>query len=339
MTVQTLAVDINGTVLAYTDSGKPASDVYITIFALHGMGFNGGIFKRLAAVAPKKNIRLVAINRRQYEGSTPFGPEAAIPITGSEDEKTKFLASRGIELANFAATFIEKNNLPPISADGKTGGVAFLGWSAGNNLTCAAVANIDGLSAGAQARLRSHLRAHIMYEAPSIVIGLPLPPDNWFPHMDKSMPAEKHTPMFTNWITSYFDHGDLATKDLKVLNYHLPSPYRRPSVYSMTREEFDAIVDMGPEEFAPLFMSQAQAAANLNKACFSETIKSLVPALKTTFIAGERSASYAIAAMWSLESENEARGGELKTVLIPGANHFYHWEEPEEALQVFVDAL
>jgi hypothetical protein len=40
MTLKTLPVDANGTVLAFTDSGKPDSDTYITIFAVHGMGFN-----------------------------------------------------------------------------------------------------------------------------------------------------------------------------------------------------------------------------------------------------------------------------------------------------------
>ncbi|KAK7055262.1 hypothetical protein R3P38DRAFT_2846065, partial [Favolaschia claudopus] len=338
MTLQTLPVDANGTVLAYTDTGKPATDTYTTIFAIHGMNFNGLVFKRLGAAAAKQNIRLVAVNRRQYEGSTPYaGAEGFIPITGSDEEKAGFLASRGIELANFVSTFIEKNELPPISADGKTGGVAFLSWSAGSTLPCAAIANIGSLSADAQARFKSHLRAHVMYETPSLALGLPLPPDNWSPHIDKSIPEEKHALMFTSWISGYFDHGDLSTRDLKVLNYHVPSPYRRPSIYDMTKEEVDSMVDMRVVEIPAMFMSMAQANAAYKKALFDKEIKTLVPSLKTTYITGDATASYSIAALWSIEDDNKAEGGNVKTVVVPGVNHFFHWEDSEGALKVFLD--
>jgi hypothetical protein len=40
----TVPVDANGTVLAFTDSGTPTTNPknYLTIFAIHGFGFNGG---------------------------------------------------------------------------------------------------------------------------------------------------------------------------------------------------------------------------------------------------------------------------------------------------------
>jgi hypothetical protein len=147
-------------------------------------------------------------------------------------------------LGNFIEAFIQKNDLPPISADGKTGGVAVLGWSAGGLLSCAVIANIDSLSPTAKDRFKLYLRAHIlqglsipilhmrrlnMYpEPPSIALGLPLPASNWSPHMSPTIPADKHSAMFTSWITSYFDHGDLSTRDVSVLSYHVPSPFADP---------------------------------------------------------------------------------------------------------------
>jgi len=340
MTLQTLPVDANGTVLAFTDSGKPGSDNYITIFAVHGMGYNNLIFKRVAALVASKHIRLVAINRRQYEGSTPYTePEGMIPITGSDDDKAGFIVSRGIELANFIDAFIQKNDLPPISNDGKTGGVAILGWSAGNLLTCAAIANIGSLSAASKDRFKLYLRAHIMQEPPSIAIGLPLPPLNWSPHMDTTIPADKHAAMFTSWITSYFDHGDLSTRDVSVLSYHVPSPLRRPTIYDMTADEIAVTADQRPVELPGMFMSMPQANAAYRKACYSADVKSLVPSLKTTFITGDRTASYSLAALWSIQDDNKAEGGNLKFVVIPGANHFWHWDDAGEALKTYVEAL
>lgn len=88
-----------------------------------------------------------------------------IPITGSDDEKAHFINCRGVELANFIDTFIQNNQLPPISDDAKTGGVALLGWSAGTLITAAAIVNLDTLSEASKKRFKSHLRGHIMQGA------------------------------------------------------------------------------------------------------------------------------------------------------------------------------
>lgn len=97
--------------------------------------------------------------------------------------------------------------------------------------------------------------------------------------MDTTIPAEKHAAMFTTWITSYFDHGDLSTRDV---NYIVPSTFRRPTIYDMTAEEITEVVDQGPVELPGMFMSMAQANAVYRKACYSADIKSLAPSLKTT---------------------------------------------------------
>jgi hypothetical protein len=241
-------------------------------------------------------------------------------------------------LGNFIEAFIQKNDLPPISADGKTGGVAVLGWSAGGLLSCAVIANIDSLSPTAKDRFKLYLRAHIlqglsipilhmrrlnMYpEPPSIALGLPLPASNWSPHMSPTIPADKHSAMFTSWITSYFDHGDLSTRDVSVLSYHVPSPFRRPTIYDMTADEIAETADQRPVELPGMFMSMAQANATYRKACYSADVKALVPSLKTTFFTGDRAASYSLAALWSMEDDNKAEGGNLKFVVVPGANHF-----------------
>ncbi|KAJ7162772.1 Alpha/Beta hydrolase protein [Mycena crocata] len=340
MALSTLPVDVDGTVFSFTDSGHPGNmdGRYITIIAVHGLNYNNVVFKRVQALSAAQNIRFVAINRRGYEGSTPLTEaQCMLPVTGTDEDRERFWHSRGVELANFVDAFIQTNNLPPISTDGTTGGVVLLGWSFGSLFTASAIAAIDGLSDAIQARLKSHLRAHVMHEPPSIAFGLPLPPSNWVPHSDLSIPADQRDEAFSRWITSYFSHGDLSSRSLDVLSYILPSAHRRPTIYDMSAAERAAMIDHRPVEVPGVVMSAAQTNATYRKACYSAEVKRLVPRLKTTLIAGEASASFFQSAMWSIEDDNKAAGGDLKFVVVPGANHFFHWEDAGEALKVYAE--
>lgn len=116
------------------------------------------------ALAQGSNVRFVAVNRRDYPGSTPLPAEdTALLTSGTDEQKAAFLKARGVELATFVDKFIERNEVPPISTDGHTGGFALLGWSLGNAIALAAVANVDSLSATAQARWTSGMRALILH--------------------------------------------------------------------------------------------------------------------------------------------------------------------------------
>ncbi|KAJ7579965.1 hypothetical protein C8J56DRAFT_961926 [Mycena floridula] len=247
MTLQTLKVDNDGTTLAFSDSGKPGTSDYTTIFALHGICFNGHVFKRIQAIAASNNIRLVAINRRLYKGSTPLTEaEAMILITSSGEEKADFINTRGLEIATLVDSFIQSAQLPPVSSDGKG-------------------------------------------DPPSLIFGLPAPPANWAPQVDTSIPEETRIPMFTRWITSYFDHGDLSTKSWDSLTYVLPSTSRRPTIYASSAEEITEMIEDTVDEIPGMVMSQTQANAVYRKACYSDEVKALTPHLKTTLLVGEKS--------------------------------------------------
>ncbi|KAJ7599186.1 hypothetical protein C8J56DRAFT_1093544 [Mycena floridula] len=331
----TIIVDDKGTALSFTDSGSPGTADYTTIFGVHGLGFNNAIFRRIQACSSAHNTRFIAVNRRQYRGSSPLTEaEANLVFAGSDGEKAETLDSFGVELANFIALFIQKHDLPPLSQDRKRSGIAILGWSAGCTVTGAAIANIDKLPSETQALFKAHLRAYILYEPPSLALGLPISSLDWVPLADTTVPENKRVAMFTSWVTSYFDHPDLSSRDIKQIEYIVPSPSRRPSIYDMTKDELDQILEEAPvPEAAVMFMTAAQANLIYRKACFTQTA---IPHLRRTFIAGSRTASFALAAMWLTEDDNKALGGNLEFVLIPGANHF---EDPEQALKAFLNAL
>jgi hypothetical protein len=121
------------------------------------------VFQKVSELSCEAGIRFVAINRREYRASTPF-PDAdkSIFTKGTPAQKTEWLKNRGLEISNFINTFILRENLPGISAEGQ-GGSALFGWSIGCTFTLAAISHIGDLPSTAKARLASHLRAHIMF--------------------------------------------------------------------------------------------------------------------------------------------------------------------------------
>ncbi|KAL6307574.1 hypothetical protein BKA93DRAFT_768745, partial [Sparassis latifolia] len=189
-----LVVNSDGVELYYYDSGVPKtteSNVpYKTLFVVHGLGFNGRLYKRVQALGLEAGLRIVAINRRGYAPSTPFAPAdlAVLATGGTEEVKEALLTARGIEIANFIDAFIQKHDIPPISEDGKGGGVGLLGWSAGNTVTLSAIANLDKLPSEVQSRLARYLRALIIDEPPSMAIGFPLTEGCWLSFSDPTIP-------------------------------------------------------------------------------------------------------------------------------------------------------
>lgn len=110
------------------------------------------------------SLRIVAVNRRDYPGSTPLTQEdTTVLASGSDEQKAAFLKARGVEVATFVTRFVERNKLPPVSPDRKTGGFALLGWSLGNAIALSAVANVDSLPPAAQTLWASGMRSLILH--------------------------------------------------------------------------------------------------------------------------------------------------------------------------------
>ncbi|THH21249.1 hypothetical protein EW146_g258 [Bondarzewia mesenterica] len=309
----TIAVGVNNTVLSYTDSGVPSGNLrssYTTIFAVNGMGFNSGIFSKVQSLAGAAGFRIVAVNRRGYAGSTPY--------TAAELE----------------------NNIPPLSADGKSGGAALVGWSLGNILSLAAIAHVDALPQDVQSRLASKVHTVIMQEPSSNALGLPAAPQNWVPQIDTSIPSDVRVPAFAQWVTAYFQHGNLSTRDPNVLSYVLPATFRTPSIFNMSQSQFQSIVDTGvnPVIDSQLIALAPQLLESYEGANYNTTIRSLLPKMKNWFVTGDVSAAFGPYALWLVQNDNDAAGGGLVNFkVIHGVNHFMHWDNPETALQVYHD--
>ncbi|THH12476.1 hypothetical protein EW146_g7663 [Bondarzewia mesenterica] len=361
--VSTLVVNDAGTELSYVDSGAPSKSVYITVFAVHGMVFTSPVFQKVQGLALKAGLRFVAINRRNYPGSSPFTPdELNVIMQGTDEQKDAYMKARGHEIATFIDLFVQKHNLPPISDDGKTGGVVILGWSLGNSMSMASIANLDTLPTDVQSRFASRVRTLIMHgsfflmlnlpmhivlpdipEPSPIILGLPSPPQHWAPLLNTSMPEELRVPAFTQWITGYFQHGDLSKRDLNDLSYVLHATFRPPTIFNMSAEQYKDIVSEGPNAAVDTpFMVNfiPQLLASYRKTCYDGSVRTSLPKMKVWFLTGDMTASLGPAALWAVEDDDKERGGGFVTCkMIPGANHFVHWDDPEVTLKVYLECI
>ena len=78
-------------------------------------------------------------------------------LNGTREQRDAWHRDRGHDVGLFIHKLIKKENIPPISADRKTGGIMLLGWSAGAGDANATIAHADTL----QSDVRSHLALYI----------------------------------------------------------------------------------------------------------------------------------------------------------------------------------
>lgn len=112
----------------------------------------------------KFNARVIALNRRHYGGTTLLNDEELHTANSTDDcAHQSFLARRGLEIAQFLVWLIEKNDIPMRSADGKTGGIALLGWSMGVTTVLSFFANLKSYPCEIVTKLEPYLKSLILH--------------------------------------------------------------------------------------------------------------------------------------------------------------------------------
>ena len=364
--MKSIVVHEDGTKLSYLDTGPPSSTnpVYTTIFAVHGIVFCScpfqvcdalivpqlillslAIFQKVSDICCDAGIRFVAISRRGYKGSTPLSDaDKAILSEGTDTQKTDWLKSRGLEISNFVNSFIIREDLPASSPEGQ-GGCVLLGWSLGCSFTLSAIAHIDALRTEVQARLASHLRAHILHgpphldllrlatslqnfalEPPTFSLGLPSAPAH-MPGVDDS-PAisdEKKARLLMNWLSSYFEHSGLLTRDPTGLDV-VPSVTRIPSTWNMSLAEATDIMHIDQYiTFDNLFLRNCQHQVNVNykAVLFGRAVRGRLPRMDNWLLIGDASIAPCVSVLWSIQDDDKAYGGgNVGYKVLPGMNHF-----------------
>ncbi|TFK25401.1 hypothetical protein FA15DRAFT_590555 [Coprinopsis marcescibilis] len=334
--LHSIVINGNGTQLGYLDSGPPPSSMtYGTIFLVHGIIFTALVFRRVMEIAAEANLRIVSLNRRDYPGSTPLSPsDLGFIVNGTDSQKAQYLRDRGLEILQFMDVFIQTNLLPPISEDEKTGGSALLGWSLGNSFTLPGIARASELGAETTTRLSHHLRSLILQA--NLVL--------WFPAFDGSIASEDRTPFTIQWLTGYFDHGDISQRNETALAFTVPTTAKVPSIFKMHDHLPKMLV---PEPFAVTgsdWLLSGNFGPQILKAyrsvCYSSEVKELFPRIKIWNLVGDSSGGFAIAAYWQVQDDDQAAGGEnINYHVLSGGNHFFHWDYPSVTVQAYQRAI
>ena len=113
-------------------------------------------------LAAQNQLRLVCLNRREYPDSKPFTEEELRQFDSlDERQHDEFFDDRAQELTEFLADFAEKENLPKACAD--RGGIAVMGWSAGNLYTLCLLSQASAVKDATRERLEPFLRSMVIF--------------------------------------------------------------------------------------------------------------------------------------------------------------------------------
>ncbi|KAF5318324.1 hypothetical protein D9758_018286 [Tetrapyrgos nigripes] len=190
--------------------------------------------------------------------------------------------------------------------------------------------------------LQSHPSESLTQSIDAASIGHAPPPNSWAPFFNPTIPEELQFPSFTQWVTGYFNHGDLSTRDPNVVSHVVPATSPIPSIYNMSEEEIARASNnpIGALDAAQMVFLAPHLLGAFRKACFDERIKQILPYMKISAFCCEHTGGYGPATLWDIEDEDkEHEGGHVKTRFIPQANHFTHWDDPNRALEVYLSCI
>lgn len=173
------------------------------------------------------------------------------------------------------------------------------------------------------------------------------------------MPENIRLPAFGQWVTAYFDHGDLSTHDLDQLSWVLSSQSHVPTVYNIPVQQWNTMVRLGDDAATDLpFLGtfQNQLSRTYQKAFFDTSIAGIFPNMKRSYLVGDKTAAFAFAGLWAVQNDVKTLGGviPINFKMLEGTNHFVrtvtflapftsdvctqaHWDVPEKALATFAE--
>ncbi|KAI5117098.1 hypothetical protein M0805_009725 [Coniferiporia weirii] len=355
---------------AYIDSGAPpGSDTYTTLVCVHGHTYHAHNFSRLLLRAHAQNLRVIAFNRRDYTGSTPFSPAELAAISGTDGaEHVGFLRARGLEVARFLLWVVSEKNIPKANANGTQGGLALLGWSLGNITTMAFLRHLRSFPRDLVDALAPYLRTFFIYEAGYSSLGYPNPEGAYHPLRDTSIPPRLRGITFGTWVSSYFTHPIYAsTQDgswpertmsaLQILTPERATARRACTLDTLTPSELTACVDPTPASRSePAFLGvreetmRDQMCGSLlldhpSSSIDTDESAALLPLVKVRVVYGYATTWSIIWCVWELEKDLERWRAEgrrvrpLAFIPIEESNHFFHWDDPELFLKVAAEGI
>ncbi|KAK1235459.1 hypothetical protein PQX77_001311 [Marasmius sp. AFHP31] len=357
---------VEGIDIFFTDTGAPPSSTeYTTMVIVHGLGFPGAGFEPLQTQALSSNLRVIALNRRDYPGSTPFSDvELEALHSGNGSRAQEFHANLGLHLWLFLKKLIEEEDVPPISTKvpagaQRSGGIVLMGWSLGVAFTLPAFANPKVVGDNYKL-LERYIKALIIYDPSCGILGYSIPSNIdadklYVPWTDSSAknPQERFD-KFVSWVCSryryeYADGNDAPTID----------SLERTGVLERTEDCFAKSLPKDELEkltYPPMFLPtrgdmtllakhQSVLENATRKVLFDEDIaKTFFPNLSITYLYPPHTVWMCVLAYMETKRIYEELSAvrairPVKFVELKGADHFAHYEDPQGFLQAIEEVL
>ncbi|KAL7281216.1 hypothetical protein ACG7TL_004524 [Trametes sanguinea] len=365
----------------FADSGAPEGlEHYPTVVIIHGYVWHAGVFSRLLPLAPSRRSRIILLNRKEYPGAAPYTAEerALLPdlLHDSPTQETEtrlateklqtFMKLCAQELYEYLQALVVERHIPPACRTAQDCGIVLAGWSLGACWMTALLTYVARFPVG-DVPLREYIRRVILYDAPTRLLGYPYPAhDPYNPFADESLTYEERERVFTEWITSYYAHGD--TVDTLERRNALDAP--PPTIASISAEELAAMVHVPPgmpggsdwcllyggaryDIFSGLrkgaiFLSpEPGTATGIEGTDGSGRVLGAARAdawedVEVRYVWGERSVwemPYAATMLRQELEDAKGSGRRIRPVSIlrvEGANHFAQWDYPDRVLDAFL---
>ncbi|KAH9940405.1 uncharacterized protein BXZ73DRAFT_98841 [Epithele typhae] len=336
----------------FQDTGAPpGSSDYTTVVVIHGIVWHSAIFSKMVPLARSKNIRLVLVNRQDYPGGAPYNSadRALLPAQAGSSRQTVplpsenawvFMQHRASTLNQLLVELVLARGVTPAEPARNKGGIVLAGWSLGVAWITALLTHGGSFQQNG-VDLGQYLRRVILYEGSSTVYGYPPSPDP-----NPQLSVQEQDPLL--WLSEYFAHGDTAA----TLERHTPRGAPTPTLARMTPAEVRATVcaaQTSPGGSDALLLHWGVRtglfAALRRRALFPPARAAPPwPALEVRVVWGDESvwevldATHALRAELADAAAKRAQTRPVTLARVRGANHFAHWDYPEQTLRVFLAA-
>ncbi|KAF9484545.1 alpha/beta-hydrolase [Pholiota conissans] len=339
-------------VFAIRDSGIPANTQdYTTLILIHGFAWHSGGFVRLLPIAAAANARVVLLNRRDYPGSARIPDKErrdlealpSMPAHAARETLRDHMRIRARELYDFLIDFVKKE---PVTVKG---GLVLAGWSYGCNFVTALLAESPNFpKTPDNARLVDRIKRTVIYDPPYHALGYKSP-TNWYnPIFDSSIAPDERPKRFLTWVSGYYDHGETVF----LLEQRTASADPRPTVLAMSPEDIEYGMDIRPT--LPGGSDSIMLNEGIKHGLFA-TLREEAIYIGKYPRRGREWNDIGLKYLWCDHSIWEMPYGaltfqgeiddakkmgramrEVSVVRLKGANHFYHWDQPERALRAII---
>ncbi|KAI6130894.1 hypothetical protein EDD17DRAFT_1756216 [Pisolithus thermaeus] len=339
----------------YEDSGTDGLDPsnYTTMVFIHGIGFNGAVFRKLFPFGPDHNYRIVSLYRRGYAPSSPWTKEeAAIFMSSDLEDGKRFLRLAGLQIARFLLEFVAVQGIPKYNKEKKRGGIVLNGLSLGTLYSQAVLSALDSLTTEELGQLETYLHAILYYDPTTITFGIPRPPLPGPTSSLQSATVSEKWALFKKAATGFYVHANPYSYDLADLNTGEPDESRSPSLSDLPEQELEQMLsfEMYATHDGATFTMDLEAFRFANRrALFNAETARYLPNVKVRIICGIEGFGLFMYLVNEMERASKdpssvfgkgaERAREFKTVRLERGNYFVFWDEPSWALDQFIACL